>query len=69
MEKETIGKFISRLKKEKSITGAELARKVGVSRQTMSYWEHDQRTPSIKHILKLADALNISHIDILNKIQ
>lgn len=39
MDQEKIGKFIAKLRKEKSMTQVELANKLGVSNKSISKWE------------------------------
>ena len=39
MNQQKIGKFISRKRKEKTITQEQLAEKLGVSNKTVSKWE------------------------------
>lgn len=68
-EKETLSSYITRIKKEKGLTAAELSRKIGVSRQTMSLWENGKRTPSLKHAIRLAEALNIPTVEILKRFE
>ena len=41
MEKQTIGNTIAQLRKEKNMTQAELAQKMGVTDKAVSKWERD----------------------------
>lgn len=46
MDQIKIGKFIQSLRKEKNLTQAELANKLGVSDRTISKWENGSRKPT-----------------------
>ena len=59
--KETLGKRIAMLRKEKGLTQEQLAEKVGVSAQAVSKWENDVSCPDITLLPLLADILGVSH--------
>lgn len=58
MIKAKLGKTIKQLRKDAGLTQEELAKKLGVSRPTISSWEVDRTDPSPDDIKKLANALN-----------
>ena len=51
---------IKELRKSKGLTQAELAKKVGVSEQAVSFYENDRRKPKIETWNMLADFFNVS---------
>lgn len=55
-----IGTNIYTLRKEKRITQAQLAEKLGVSEQAISKWENDQCAPDVSLFPILADYFSVS---------
>ena len=55
-----IGKNIYTLRKEKKVTQAQLAEKLGVSEQAISKWENDQCAPDVSMFPILADYFGVS---------
>lgn len=53
----SIGERISQLRCEKNMSQGQLAQALDVSRQAISKWENDQRSPDTIHLIKLADIL------------
>lgn len=51
---------IKELRKSKGLTQAELAQKVGISEQAVSFYENDRRKPKIETWNRLADFFNVS---------
>lgn len=60
MEKQTMGAFISALRKSKGITQKELAELLNVSDKAVSRWECDQTTPDINLLPIIADIFEIT---------
>ena len=46
------------------LSQAEFAEEVGVSQNTVSYWETGRTTPNVAMIKKIAAALNVSPLDV-----
>lgn len=55
-----LGDNIKKHRKEKNISQEELAEKIGVSRQSISFWENGKANPSLDTISKLASILGTS---------
>lgn len=55
-----IGKRIIKLRKEKGETQTETARKIGISRSSLSLYEIGKREPDIEMLNTLADYFNVS---------
>lgn len=55
-----LGEKIKRIRIWKNLSQVELAEKVGLSRQTISYYEKGEHFPTIDIVVKLAEALEIS---------
>lgn len=60
MKKQTFGRMISSLRKEKGMTQLELAEKMGVTDKAVSKWERDLSFPDINSIPKLAELFEVS---------
>ena len=65
MEKKTLGNMIAELRKEKGMTQADLAEKMGITDKAVSKWERDLSYPDITTIPKLADILGVSADELL----
>lgn len=57
---DTIGDRLRRLRDEKDVTQAEVAKALGVDRSTLAYWEIGKRDPDSETIKKLANYYNVS---------
>lgn len=62
----TIGERIQMIRKNNGLSQEDLAKKILVSRQTISQWETDQTIPSIDNIYRLKEVLNVSFDEILS---
>lgn len=65
MEKKTIGKFISVLRKANGMTQRELGEKLFVSDKTVSRWECDECTPDLSLIPTIAEIFGITTDELL----
>ena len=65
MEKKTIGKFISALRKANGMTQKELGEKLFVSDKTVSRWECDECTPELTLIPSIAEIFGITTDELL----
>ena len=54
-----IGEWITSLRKEKDISQAELAKRMGVSRQAVSKWEQGSSSPDTDKLIQLADIFDV----------
>ena len=63
--KKTLGLEIRKARTRAGITCTELARRVGVSRRTIDYWERGARFPDTKRILILCNILGKNVNDFL----
>lgn len=61
----SISKNIKRLRKENNLTQENLAEKLFVTRQTVSYWETGRSQPALDILGDLAMVLNCSPLDII----
>lgn len=59
MEKRTLGETISQLRRERQLTQAELAEKMGVTDKAVSKWERNLSCPDLSSIPRLAEALGV----------
>lgn len=53
------GEKLYQLRKEKNISQEQLAKQLGVSRQSISKWENDQGYPEVERILKLTKIFEV----------
>ena len=65
--KETMGKRISELRKNKGMTQEQLAQQVGVTAQAVSKWENDLSCPDISILPQLAEALGVTTDELLGR--
>ena len=65
MNYEKIGEFIAVKRKEKSLTQAELAKKLGVTDKAVSKWERGLGCPDISILEILAKELDVSVLELL----
>ena len=65
MEKKTIGKFISALRRANGMTQRELGDKLFVSDKTVSRWERDECTPELSLIPSIAEIFGITTDELL----
>lgn len=66
MDQIQIGKFIAACRKEKGMTQAQLAEKMGVSDRAVSKWETGKNMPDSSIMLDLCAELGITVNDLLN---
>ena len=60
------GSTIKQLREKRNLTQADLAQQIGVSSKTVSKWETAKGLPDISLLQPLAQALNISVIELMN---
>lgn len=65
MKKNSLGNFISLLRKEKKLTQKQLAELLNVSDKTVSHWECDETSPDISLLPQLAELLGVSVDELL----
>ncbi len=66
MDQENIGKFISKLRKEKNMTQEQLAEKLGISAKSISRWETGRNMPDLSLLQSLCEILGVSINELLN---
>lgn len=57
---------IRELRIAKSMSQVELAKKLGVTKQSVSNWENDNIQPSIEMLVKISKTLNVSADNLLS---
>ena len=65
MNQQTIGKFISKKRKDKKLTQQELADKLGVTDRAISHWENGRRLPDYSLLKPLSEELGVSINELL----
>ncbi|MBO5153494.1 MAG: helix-turn-helix transcriptional regulator [Eubacterium sp.] len=65
MDKERMGAFISRIRKEKKLTQKELAEQLHVTDKAVSKWERGMSYPDISMLESIAEILEISVLELL----
>ena len=61
----SVAKNIKRIRQEKGLTQKELGEKIGISQEAISLMEIGARKPKVDTAKKIADALNVSVMDII----
>ena len=59
MEKKTIGKFISALRRAKGLTQRELSERTGITQSDLSKLENGSANPSTKTLQRLAEGMGM----------
>lgn len=65
MDSKTFGKTIAELRKEKGMTQAELAEKLGVTDKAVSKWERDLSYPDTALLPRIAELFGLSVDDLM----
>ena len=65
IEKDKLGIFLAQLRKDRNLTQKELADKLYVSVSTISKWEKGVSTPNIYFLEKLAEALEVPAVNLI----
>lgn len=60
-----VGRNFARLRREKCLTQEEVAERSGLSQQYISGLESGRRNPTLITIYELAEALGVSHVDLV----
>lgn len=60
-----VGRNFARLRAAAQLTQEQVAERADVSQQYVSGLERGQRNPSVETILKIAEALGVSHVDLV----
>ena len=60
-----VGRNAARLRKQRGLTQEQLAEISGLSQQYISGLEQGRRNPTIVTVYELAQALRVSHLDLL----
>lgn len=60
-----VGRNAARIRKERGLTQEQLAERSGLSQQYLSGLEQGRRNPTIVTIYELAEALEVSHLDLV----
>ena len=62
MDSKKVGKYISKLRKEKGLTQEKLAEKIGVSSKTISKWETGINIPDTNLLFELSKEYNVNAV-------
>ena len=68
MKEQTLGKMIASLRRERGMTQAELAGRMGVTDKAVSKWERDLSCPDIHTLPKLAGLFEVSVDDLMGAV-
>lgn len=60
-----VGRNFARLRREKGLTQEQVAELSGLSQQYLSGLERGQRNPTIITLYELAEALGVSHVELI----
>ena len=64
----TLGLEIRKRRKESGIKVADFAKRVGVSKVAVFYWERDMRRPSVDRIVVISNVLSCDATILLDKL-
>lgn len=65
MDQEKVGKFIAKMRKSNKLTQDDIARRFGVTSQSVSKWERGVNSPDISTLTELAEILGVGVDEIL----
>ncbi|UVK55844.1 helix-turn-helix domain-containing protein [Mesorhizobium sp. AR02] len=60
-----VGRNFARLRAAAQLTQEQVAERADISQQYVSGLERGQRNPSVETVLKIAQALGVSHVDLV----
>jgi len=60
-----VGRNVKRIRQDRGLTQEELAERSGFSQQYISGLEQGRRNPTVVSIYELANALGVSHMDLV----
>jgi len=66
MDQQKTGRFLAQLRREKGITQAQLAEKIGTANKTVSRWETGAYMPDVEMLLILAEFYGVSVNELLS---
>lgn len=66
MNQKKIGEFIAKSRKEKKLTQADLAEKLGVTEKSVSNWENGRNMPDLSLFKSLCENLDITINELMN---
>lgn len=61
-----IGTLLRKLRDKHKFSARTIAEKTGVSQSTYTDWENDRTSPSLKNYIKLAEAFQITPVELMN---
>ena len=67
MDNNTIGRNLRRLRKTNRLTQEQLAKKLNITRQTLSNYETGKRLPDIYGLITVADIFGVSVDEIIGR--
>ena len=62
-----LGNLILKYRKQKNLSQEELAKEIGVTRQTISKWELNETSPDLKQAVKLVEIFDVDFNKIINQ--
>ena len=60
-----VGRNVARLRRQKELTQEEVATRSGFSQQYLSSLERGRRNPTVITLFELAQALGVSHVELV----
>jgi transcriptional regulator with XRE-family HTH domain len=64
----TIGKLIREYREKQNMSQQSLAKRLNVTRESVSNWEHDKREPKIKILLNIISILGVTREQFFQKL-
>ena len=58
--KDGFGEILKYLRLEKALSQDELAKQLDISRSAISFWENNQREPTLSNLVAIADFFGVS---------
>ena len=64
-----LGKVLRNLREEAGMTQEELAFKAKIDRPYISQLEHDKKSPTLKMLFRLCDALGVKALELIARVE
>lgn len=66
--RKVIARRLREVRIERRLTQVDVAKKLGVSKQLISQWEHDRSNITISHLIELAEMMQITPGSLLDEL-
>lgn len=69
LDHQAFGRAIREMREERAISQEDLAHRSGIDRSYMGAVERGERNPTLKNILRIADGLDVSYVELFRRFE